>query len=97
METLEEVLDFIHRRFPNDSNWTNGNCYYFAVILRERFGGTIYYNTIDGHFVTEINGLVYDHSGTVGCNVKNPWYVKWESFSDYDELQHKRIIQDCIM
>ena len=38
---MQEVMEFIQRRFPKDSNWTNGNCYYFALILSDRFNGTI--------------------------------------------------------
>ena len=30
---MNQVEEFIQRRFPVDCNWTNGNCYYFAVIL----------------------------------------------------------------
>ena len=35
---MDEVIEFIKRRFPTDSNWLSGNCYYFAKILQERFG-----------------------------------------------------------
>lgn len=64
----DSVLEFIKRRFPNDlsSNWLTGNCYYFAVILRERFltkSPTIYYDVIHGHFLTLIGDKLYDASG----------------------------------
>ena len=32
-----EIIEFINRRFKLDCNWTNGNCYYFALILADRF------------------------------------------------------------
>ena len=92
---MDKVLDFIKRRFQNDSNWTTGNCYYFAVILQSRFGGTIYYDVIDGHFVTEIGGILYDWNGVVNTQGYHR-YIKWSVFEDYDSIQKERIIEDCI-
>ena len=58
---IDEVLEFIYRRFPKDSDWVNGNCYYFSLILQDRFpGGEIYYDVIDGHFLYCYNGKYYD-------------------------------------
>ena len=87
-----EVLDFINRRFPCDCNWTNGNCFYFAVILAVRFNGKVYYDPINGHFVTEIKGRLYDWKG-----VYEPEII--EDFFEYKfkEPQHyKRIVRDVI-
>lgn len=39
-------------------------CYYFAIILKERFNGTILYD-IRGHFVTKIKDHIYDIRGDV--------------------------------
>lgn len=63
----DRVLEFIKRRFSNteNANWLNGNCYYFAIILRERFDGEIYYDVINGHFLTLIKDKLYDYSGVV--------------------------------
>lgn len=92
-----QVLDFIKRRFNLDYKWTNGNCYYFAVILKSRFPqGTIYYDVIDGHFVLDINGTKYDWSGIASDNEKHK-YIEWDSFDQYDELQKQSIIRDCIL
>ena len=93
MDMENNVLNFIKTRFPNKDHWLDGNCYYFSVILKERFGGTILYDVIDGHFVTEICGVKYDWSGIV----KDGYFVEWDRFSDYDGAQMKRIIRDCIM
>ena len=66
MKTNDMVLEFIHRRFPVDCHWLDGNCYYFALILLDRFPiGKILYDVIDGHFVCEIDGVKYDWSGVV--------------------------------
>ena len=48
------VLAFIKKRFPEDSHWTDGNCWWFAEILCVRFRGEIWYNPVDNHFVTKI-------------------------------------------
>lgn len=90
-----EVLEFINKRFKNVSDWINGNCYYFAIILKDRFPeGQIYYDVINGHFVFEYNDKFYDHAGVV--NSYN-CLVKWNEFDMYDSLQKERIIRDCIM
>ena len=60
----ERVLDFISRRFPNESNWMNGNCFFFAQILKARFHGDIVYDPIDGHFLLLApDGQFYDWTG----------------------------------
>ena len=59
-----KILDFIHRHFPTDCRWLNGNCYYFAKILQDRFPeGEIYYDVVWGHFVYKIEGRFYDWTG----------------------------------
>jgi len=38
--------------------FTGGYCYYFAIMLKERFkdyGGEIYYNQVDNHFAYFLN------------------------------------------
>lgn len=64
------VLEFISRRFPDlkESNWLSGNCYFFSVILYDRFQSLepeIFYDVIHGHFLTMIEGCLYDASGLV--------------------------------
>lgn len=70
MNKENEILEFITRRFPqaknSDSNWLNGNCYYFSLILKDRFSShkpEIYYDVINGHFLTLIKDTLYDASG----------------------------------
>ena len=36
-QEMKEIKDFIKRRFPYDNMWMNGNCYWFARILADRF------------------------------------------------------------
>lgn len=89
----ETVLNFIKFRFPNDSNWTSGNCYHFSLILSNVFDGEIYYEPIMNHFVTLICGEYYDYSGVFNETDK---IVKWD-FKSGDELSTGRIIRDCII
>lgn len=94
--TDDEVLEFIDRRFPGDCSWLNGNCYYFALILKDRFPqGEILYDVIDGHFVFKYNDNYYDYKGITYQD--DGYLVPWESFDEYDCIQKTRIIRDCIM
>ena len=91
---MNEIKEFITRRFPVDCNWLNGNCYYFALILKDRFPeGTIYYDVIRGHFVFKYYSRYYDWTGEIQ---PNGHLVAWNKFEEYDKLQKRIIIRDCI-
>jgi len=90
---MNTVLEFINKRFPTDCNWTTGNCYYFALILADRFNGNIYYDVIDGHFITKIQDNFYDWNGIADTN---NYLVEWNNMDQYDSLVKQRIIRDCI-
>lgn len=91
----DKILEFIQRRFKNDCNWTDGNCYYFAIILKDRFPeGAIYYDVIYGHFIFEYQNKFYDWTGII---IPNGYIIKWDEFHKYDSLQKDIIIRDCIM
>ena len=90
------IEDFINKRFKIDCNWLAGNCYYFAVILKERFGGEIYYDDIFGHFAIMIENELYDWRGKHQRNPEEHW-VKWSYFNKYDKILKNRIIRDCIL
>lgn len=96
----EEVRQFINRRFSSDNpdgcNWTAGNCFYFALILSYRFSGIIYYDTVEGHFITEIQGKFYDYKG-VYAQEKLTSFIRWDIFDQYDAKQVKRVRRDCIL
>ena len=90
------ILEFIKRRFNADCNWTTGNCYYFAIILKDRFPeGTIYYDVINGHFTFWYDGRFYDWTGIVKS--KDSYYIAWDVFDKYDSFEKERIIRDCIL
>lgn len=84
------VLQFI-KRFT-DNKWVTGNCYYFAIILKERFNGIIYYDVINSHFITLIDNIYYDFNGIIIPDKP----IKWDSFKEYDYIQYNRIIKEII-
>lgn len=93
----QEVLNFIKKfKFAHkcelEEVFTEGNCYYFAIILKERFkNANIQYDPVYGHFVAKINNRLYDITGDV-----TETYTNVTPFEDVDESQKKRIIRDCI-
>ena len=105
MSCHHKVLKFINH-FTNYGNneqvidcFTKGNCYYFAVILSERFKGEdprIMYDPIANHFACEIGEWIYDITGPVG----RPEYdfEDWYDFvnTTYDDLYLNRLYEQCI-
>ena len=95
MNKKEEIEEFIKRRFPDNCHWLDGNCFYFSIILLSRFpDGSIYYDVINGHFVFRYENKYYDWTGEID---PDGYLVEWNKFEEYDELQKKVIIRDCIM
>lgn len=98
----QEVLEFIERRFKKDCDWKTGNCYYFAVILSERFNQynpVIYYDTVDGHFLCRINSIFYDWSGAVAFSDEyvSKHIMKWSDLCNEDPIWSSRIVRDVIL
>lgn len=93
---MNEILDFIHRRWQADADWLTGNCYWFAKILQTRFPELkIYYLPIEGHFVCG-DGVAnfYDWNGLVKLQ-ELPFL-----FSDIeknDPLWYQRIWDNCVL
>ena len=94
MSVEEKVNEFIQRRFPKDSNWTSGNCYYFALILSKTFNGEIYYDPIEGHFVSKIEELFFDYLGKY--NKSDQDLISFEDIRKTDSNWYSYLIRDCI-
>lgn len=93
----DEVLEFIRRRFSKDCNWTTGNCYYFAIILKTRFPeGKIVYEAMDGHFIFKYKENYYDWYGIYNP-VERKVFIHWDDFEEFDALWKQRIVRDCVM
>ena len=88
------VKEFINRRFPKDSNWMNGNCFYFALILSKRFHGEIWYDQIDGHFLSKIAGYFYDYEGVPKEETKG--MISLNDIRLQDKLFYDRLMRDCV-
>lgn len=74
-----------------------GDCYYFAIILKERFPDAIIkYLLIDNHFIVEINEQLYDIRGDITYIVDTNQLINWSDMESCDALLYKRIIRDCI-
>lgn len=93
-DTTERILDFIGRRFPEDIRWTDGNCYFFSLILRDVFGGRILYDSTYGHFLTEIGGELYDHRGLYQRKGGES-LTEWGLLKEEDSTHWERIRRDC--
>ena len=92
---IDNVIDFIKKRFKIDCDWTTGNCFYFAKILESRFpGGSIYYDVIDGHFIYCYKSNFYDYNGIVEMNGRK--LIAWNRFKDYDINVYNRVLRDCV-
>jgi hypothetical protein len=99
---MNEVEKFIYKfKILNPSVaeelFLYGDCYYFAIILKERFKDAIIkYLIIDNHFITEIDERMYDIRGDITDSVDHTQLINWNDMKDYDELLYNRIIRDCI-
>lgn len=97
MKSDDKVLDFIHKRFDKDCHWLDGNCYYFAVILKERFNdGEIYYNAVDGHFLFRHGGYLYDFKGRHEFDKNSTELIVLKQLKE-DASWYGRIRRDCIL
>lgn len=92
---MRNVLEFI-KVFQSPCNqvlFTQCACYWFSVILSERFpGSSIVYNPESIHFATFIDNEVYDITGVVEDTSD---YVYWDAYKKY-ALDAEDIIRDCI-
>ena len=95
MNRHEEILDFINRRFSsNNSNWLNGNCYWFSYILKGRFPeGEIFYEPAVGHFLFKLNNKFYDWEG----EYLEDTTLAHKFSKDNDILLYKHLIRDCVL
>ena len=91
-----EILEFINRRWKNrNQSMLNGNCYWFAFILHERFPNLkICYLPVEGHFVCKdtIDDNLYDATGIINYN--GP-IISLEDLRDCEPNWYNRLMRDC--
>lgn len=80
---FDEVRDF----------FLYGYCYWFAVILKKRFNGTIYYMPIKNHFIVRINNDYFDASGKI---VPDEKVYTWAMYQYKYPTECRVITRDCI-
>ena len=79
-----EIINFINRRWQNDCNWMNGNCYWFAFILCNRFPDLeIYYCPFEGHFYAGKNNQYYDWHGQHNLDGKKLLKFKQRKYKSF--------------
>lgn len=98
---MDKIEEFINRRFQSNCDWLEGNCYYFARILKMRFKGEIWYDLVEGHFLFRNFDKFYDWSGLreeydfdKPETVEN--LVKWADYKRVDPVHYERIVRDVI-
>lgn len=82
--------------------FTNGCCYWFAAILKERFNGQIVYEPSIKHFACMIDDIPYDILGN--CNKTYPegifHWVLWDTYElDSNKMPtefRQEVIDKCI-
>lgn len=93
-----EVLQFIKNfKFAHKEQlehiFMSGNCYYFAVILKDKFNGQIYYLPNKNHFICKINNEYYDITGNASMN-ETP--IEWNTFIHKYPKEYIKIKRNCI-
>lgn len=93
----KDILYFISQFKDAKSTFLYGCCYWFAYILKTRFGGSSYYEPVEGHFVHKINGRLYDVRGDVTAQYRNCRLVCWETYKDVDPAHYRHLVRDCVL
>ena len=99
---MTKINDFIaqFRQFGPDvvNCFSNGMCWYFTTILRERFGEEyrVMYDPIINHFALEIEDRIYDINGDITDDKQYKWRY-WDEFIQEDVMLAQRICCDCIL
>lgn len=87
------VENFIKQRWQIDSHFLDGNCLWFAIILKIRFPELeIYYLPIQGHFIVGKDNSYYDWTGKMKIE-EEPLLL--ENIKQKDPLWYSHLIRDC--
>ena len=103
MTDKQAILTFINKfkeKYPSEleDTFSNGYCYYFALMLRERFGGLIMFNAAKVHFAFRRKGLkepLYDIKGIVHINDDDDWW-EWDDYVESYPYESSDVIISCI-
>lgn len=95
---VKEVTKFIDRRFGKfpKEYWNTGNCYYFTIILCERFYYLKpYYDPIEGHFWAGNGEWFFDISR---CFKKENFkeILSLDTIKIQEPEWYNRLMEDCV-
>lgn len=95
MTNADDVIGFIKRRFGDDCHWLDGNCLWFAHILKSRFDDVvIVYDYVAGHFLVSVGDTLVDWTGRVE---PIETLITLDEIRDTDSLWYDHLIRDCWM
>jgi len=107
MNRVEQFIDDFKELFAEELEtvFYRGYCYWFALILAERFKGEIWFNAKIVHFATKIGDQLYDIFGAV-CPGINPftgeednsenYWTSWSAFQIEHHEAVESIVNSCI-
>lgn len=93
MKTINEFLEGM-RNEGTVKVFTEGYCYWFAMILKERFDGELMYNPVQGHFCCRVNGELWDITGEVQDDGN---WQEWWLYQMNEPLDAERVRKACIL
>lgn len=96
MVNAEKFIENFKKGFDSDyleDVFLNGNCYHFALILKEMYDGDIIYDPHENHFVTKIEDMYYDITGKVHQPMDE---YPWEDMEDIDYEEYALVKHDCV-
>ena len=94
---MYDILDFTKRRFQEDCHWTDGNCYWFAYILKTRFPElNIYLLPIENHFMAGDGKLFYDWLGEHVLEDLPEQPILFEKLQEVDSAWYERLVENCV-
>lgn len=94
----DEIVEFIKHFEGAEDVFLHGCCYWFAKILDERFilaDPKIMHEPVEGHFVTDIGGRLYDVRGDVTDMYKDKPLDNMYDMHKTDFKQYMRLMRDC--
>ena len=92
---MDRIEEFIRRRFSVDCDWMDGNCYFFALILRSVFSGRLVFDPIERHFLLNTDGGYYDWTGRRNYAENHvSQFIDWESYYRQNPSHWGRIVSD---
>ena len=95
------ILRFIDHFKGSEDTFLHGCCYWFSVILYDRFcffsdhAVQIWYEPVEGHFVTKIENHFYDVRGDVTELYRGKPMYNMHEMLRYDGKMYERLMRDC--